>query len=285
MKFYLVADEAWTHDHTPPLRYFNFFGGVFCNETEYMRLTQIINDIKLAHKIHKEVKWKSLRDHNNDAYVEIINVFIDYLQNHKVKYRQMFSDRRDEHPDPADSAEKAIQVQFKQYYQFLKNAFAFEHLPPGPHEIIILLDTHTHQQEKRTLEEYVAKLPSILDRTDIQLNLFWVKSSANSVLQAADLCMGAAGWYGNRQHEFRALGQWGMTARQKLKRRFAKHIYNKLRETDALHRGSKAFNWFESTGGRGVDKGHSQALRIWKFVPKESIRNKSWENDNRLGKF
>ena len=73
----------------------------------------------------------------------------------------------------------------------------------------------------------------------------------------------------------------GMTKKQKLKIELADYIYNKLRKIDEIDRGSKAFNWFESTGlNANTENRFHHKMRIWKFIPNSYRKNKGWENDN-----
>ena len=72
-----------------------------------------------------------------------------------------------------------------------------------------------------------------------------------------------------------------MTKKQKLKIELADYIYNKLRKIDEIDRGSKAFNWFESTGlNANTENRFHHKMRIWKFIPNSYRKNKGWENDN-----
>ncbi len=72
-----------------------------------------------------------------------------------------------------------------------------------------------------------------------------------------------------------------MTDKQKLRLELAKHIYDHFRNCDAKHRGSKAFNWFESTGiGGDPTNNFNHKLAIWKLTPSVYQVDKGWENDH-----
>ncbi len=94
-----------------------------------------------------------------------------------------------------------------------------------------------------------------MSRPDITLNVTY-ENSANSIrLQVCDLMMGAAGYYGNKFHLRRPNGK-GNDCQAKLKLEMAKYIYETIKYIDAQTRGSKAFNWFESTGISGDSTNH-----------------------------
>ena len=93
--------------------------------------------------------------------------------------------------------------------------------------------------------------------------------------------MGAAGYYGNQVYKRRINGARKITEKQKLKRDFCKFTYEVLKRISALDRGTKAFNWFETTGiGSDFANYLKHKLRIWKFVSFPYYKNKGWEKDH-----
>ncbi|MCV5824645.1 hypothetical protein OFN33_29755, partial [Escherichia coli] len=65
-----------------------------------------------------------------------------------------------------------------------------------------------------------------------------------------------------------------------MKSGFGKKIYDMLRRIDSQFRGSKAFNWFESTGVDGdISNRYHHKMRIWKFIPTNSLPDASWQDD------
>jgi hypothetical protein len=76
-------------------------------------------------------------------------------------------------------------------------------------------------------------------------------------------------------------GKKGMSPKQKLRHELCKHIYEALKKLDHETRGSRAFNWFESTGHNGekANRFH-HTLRIWKFIPDNCVIDRGWQNDH-----
>ena len=195
----------------------------------------------------------------------------------------MFKDRS-YHYDNRDNLSE-LDMQFRLYYQFIKNSFGFKYLPRlvgnEKHEILLRLDGHSSQKHKDSLNTFVTNLPTYLQRPDIELKITYVDSKDFLRLQICDLLMGAAGYRGNRICDRRPNGRRGMTAKQKMKLELAKYIYETLKEINHLDRGSNGFNWFESTGfNQNKRNMYHHKLRIWKFIPSEYRKNKGWEKDN-----
>ena len=281
-KYIIYADEAWVHRSQPLNRYHNFFGGIFGEEKYIDRLnadlTKIINKYSLP---RIEIKWSNLDSRNNDMYKELIICLSNHIISGKIRYRQMFKDRSYHYVGESPGTE--LDVQFKQYYQFLKLAFGFQYLDQTPenHHIILRLDTHSSQQHKDELERFITQAPSLLERNDINHTVTYINSSRNICLQVCDILMGAAGYYGNQVYKRRINGARKITEKQKLKRDFCKFTYEVLKRISALDRGTKAFNWFETTGiGSDFANYLKHKLRIWKFVSFPYYKNKGWEKDH-----
>lgn len=281
MRYELFADEAWTHT-TPPLnRYWCFFGGFLASEAVASSLSAAIRTLKTDAGVAKEVGWKNLATHNLDLYKSIVDTVCHTLDAGEIVFRQQFLDRRFvyEPPDGIKAPGHPLDVQFKLYYQFIKHMFAGQYLPVDS-ELTIRLDTHSSQRHKDDLASFICLLPKLWARPDLVIRVKYHRSAKIPLIQAADLLMGAAGSYGNKKHQLRD-GRRGMSPKQKLRLEMAKYIYNALRRLDAAHRGTKAFSWFESTGG-GWDpiRSRSHPIRIWKFKPSRYRLDDGWTNKN-----
>ena len=290
-KYQIFADEAWTHGTPPPNRYHCFFGGILGSESDVDRLQTELTKIKMRNGITQEVKWSNVSPENVTYYRELIDCFKYHILNHDIKYRQMFRDRA-YHPvhDPAQPPQTELDVQFLIYYQYLKHSFGCKHLPidPAGTTILVRLDGHSSERHKTTLTEFLERLPDTWGRKDITVNVTYENSKNSIRLQVCDLFMGAAGYYGNKFHLRRPNNRRGMSNKQKIKYEMSSYIYNAIREIDRVSRGSKAFNWFESTGASGDTKNYfDHCLRIWKFIPDRHVINKGWQNDNldKQGRF
>lgn len=282
-KFLIYADEAWTQDlKDSHNRYHCFFGGFLATQQEFKQFEKNLTLLQKQYKQSKEIKWGNISNYNINFYKDIICLVDNFLRENKyAKYRQFFMDR---HHQYIGQPTTALDSQFKIYYQFLKHSFGFQFIPFKNIEILFYLDTHSSHHHKEKLMEFAIDLPRVLNRNDIHIQIKFIDSKRSKVLQVCDLLMGAAGYYGNAIFERKVNGRKQITKHQKLKRDFGKTTYNMLRKIDADFRGKKAFNWFESTGTDGDKTNHYfHKLRIWKFIPLDSIHNPIWLNKN-LGK-
>lgn len=287
------ADEAWTHGGQLS-RYWCFFGGVMGPQDALERLDSELAKVKASFGLQGEVKWEHVRGRNLNAYRAFVDVLFTLLPTTDLRYRQVFLDRTlvkvDIQGNRVDLSD--LDLQYKIYYQFLKHAFGVKHLPAAPpgsrHRVLIRLDDHSSQRHKAELESFVRNLASMFHRPDLEFDVAFRNSKKSNRLQICDLLIGAAGSHGNKMHDRRKPGQRGMSDKQKWRLEMAKYIYNRLRAFDAAERGSRAFNWFESTGWNGrPDAMLSQKLRIWKFRPSPFHVDKGWQNDHldRQGRY
>ena len=283
-KFIIYADEAWTHNSPPLNRYHNFFGGIFGEEKYIDKLTHDLLKIKSNHKCPNiELKWSNLDEKNVCMYKDLIECLSNHILSGRIRYRQMFKDRSYHYVGEKTGTE--LDIQFKQYYQFLKHSFGFKYINSAPvhqlHHIVLRLDTHSSQQHKDKLNSLIVALPGIIERHDIKFTVTYINSANNICLQVCDLLMGAAGYHGNKMHKRKVNGRKQITKKQKLKLEMCKFIYDVLRNINNIDRDAKAFNWFESTGKNGNPANQfKHRLRIWKFIAYPYIKNKGWEADH-----
>jgi hypothetical protein len=285
----LCADEAWTHGSVPRLRYWCFFGGIFGAEADLWRLEVALQKI-IHEKRHRiEIKWSNVSPVTVPIYELLIDEFFEHLRTREIRYRQIFLDRKYVYvPEKSGNRLSDLDVQYRVYYQFLKHHFGLQYLPraEGTFDTVFFrLDRHSSQQHTEELKAFAEKLPSFLGRTDLDFQVSFVDSKKHLRLQICDVLMGAAGSYGNKMHLQRQPGQRGKTEKQKCREAIAKRIYEQLKSIDAAQRGTKAFNWFESTGmDSSPESKLNHKIRIWKFVPSRYQIDKGWENDH-LDKF
>lgn len=285
-RYEITADEARTHESPPLNRYWCFFGGVFGLESDCDRLEHDLRAVVTAAGLGGEIKWSSVTGNNLIAYKTLVDMFFHHLEHYDLSYRQMFLDRSFVHvPLEGERPVSSLDLQFKIYYQFLKHSFGLQFLtarnPALEHHVTIRLDNHSSQAHKSKLTEFIEQLPIKFEASRLVTRIQFVNSKHFLRLQVCDLLMGAAGSHGNKMDKRREPGQRGMTKKQKWRLEMAKYIYNQFRKLDASERGSRAFNWFESTGHAGnAENRLNQKLRIWKFTPSRFRLDHGWKNDN-----
>ncbi len=246
-----------------------------------------VRSVASINGLRGEIKWSAVTTRNIDTYRRLSDVFFQEIAENDLTYRQVFLDRSYVRvPNPEDtSTPTALDTQFRICYQFLKHGFGLRYLAMenlfDEYTITIRIDNHSSQKHTESLSSFAQNLGTVLGVPQLITRVRFVDSKKFLRLQLCDLLMGAAGSHGNKMHLRREVGQRGMTEKQKCRFGMATYIYDCLRQLNAGQRGSKAFNWFESTGTDGAPKNRlNHKLRIWKFVPKRYQIDKGWQNDN-----
>ena len=279
----IYADEAWTHQSKPLRRYWCFYGGMFGTEGDLGRLDVALRRCLADRGVNGEVKWARVAPHNVAKYRAFTDCLFDDIERGRVRWRQMFCDRAYVRvPSPNEAPVTDLDVQFKLCYQFLKHSFGLEYLEAAvSHEVLVRLDTHSSQNHKQGLIKFAEDLPRVLQRPRLRVRVTFDNSENVPRIQVCDLLIGAAGSYGNCMHKMRDGGRRGMSDKQKARLELCEHVYKRLRAIDASARGSRAFNWFESTGRDG-DRSNMLAhpLRIWKFKPMPHLVDAGWHRDH-----
>jgi len=272
LKYIIYADEAWTHSQ-PLYRYHRFFGGILSSENSFDDLECEVKKLKKQHNYKKEIKWSNLSARDISFYTELLELVGTFLcKEDHTKYRQMFMDRSYQYtgvnaPD--------LDSQFKIYYQFLKHIFGLE-FSDANSEFLFKLDNHSSYLHKERLREFISSISN--DR--VKISIEFIESKTSIPLQICDLLMGAAGYYGNKVDWDLLPGKRRRSKNQIMKSEFGKGVYNLLRNIDAMFRGRKAFNWFETTGVDGcISNRYHHKMRIWKFIPNGHEKDVSWEDD------
>lgn len=272
LNYVIYADEAWTQSQ-PLYRYHCFFGGILSSKDEFERLELEVKILKKEFNYKKEIKWSNISMQHIDFYERLLVLIERFIcANDETKYRQMFMDRAYSYNGESVSE---LDSQFKIYYQFLKHCFGFDYLDQKK-IFTFKLDNHSSYNHKTKLKAFVESIRI----PNAEIKVEFVNSKKSIPLQICDLLMGAAGYYGNKVDWDLLPGKRRRTKNQMMKSDFGKNIYNILRRIDSHYRGSKAFNWFETTGidGDRSNRYHHK-MRIWKFIPSNSELDTSWQDD------
>ncbi|HCK0217268.1 TPA: DUF3800 domain-containing protein [Klebsiella oxytoca] len=272
MKYVIYADEAWTQSQ-PLYRYHCFFGGMLSSTEEFNLFEAEVVQLKKDHNYKKEIKWSNISRQHIEFYENLLVLIERFIcTSENTKYRQMFMDRSYRYIGESASE---LDSQFKIYYQFLKHCFGFGYINERK-TFTFKLDTHSSHAHKLKLKTFIEGLE--IQNVDIRVE--FINSKKSVPLQVCDLLMGAAGYYGNKADWDLLPGKRRRTPNQIMKSGFGKKIYDMLRRIDSQFRGSKAFNWFESTGVDGdISNRYHHKMRIWKFIPTNSLSDASWQDD------
>ena len=122
-EYFLYCDESIENGKY----YSDFYGGALVCSTDYDEIVALLQDKKIELNLFNEVKWTKVTDNYLHKYKELIDLYFVLIKDGRIKIRIMFR----------QSAYEAINLTddqkdngfFLLYYQFIKHAFGFMHLP------------------------------------------------------------------------------------------------------------------------------------------------------------
>lgn len=267
MEYIIYCDES--NSNGP--KYSDFFGGCIVNSRDWRYASQALEAKKKELNLFGELKWTKVTAQYLERYIEVIDLFFDFIQAGKIKVRIMFRSNADQ---PSDSAMRhSDDKYFKLYYQFLKHSFGVKDMPGSKEDIFIriYLDQLPDTQEKcEAFKEYVRKLPASwnLGRTDGKLHIRKddvadVCSHDHVLLQCTDIILGAMYFRLNDLHLEKPAGSRYRGKRTIAKERLYQHILKRICEK------LPNFNIGISTGMRGyLHPSWELPYSHWRFVPR-----------------
>lgn len=267
MEYILYCDESSSEGP----KYSDFFGGCIINSTYLREVEDALNAKKEALNLHGEIKWTKVTAQYLDKYIEVIDLFFDFIRDGKVKVRIMFRNNEDV-PSSDDVRRRSDDKYFKLYYQFLKNAFGLKYIPKeyGDVYVRIYLDQLPDTREKcEEFKSHVREIPYIQGFAGVHGRLHIregdvadVCSHNHVLLQCTDIVLGAMYFRLNGLHKEKPEGARVRGKRTIAKEKLYKHIVSRVREI------VPNFNIGISTGKHGRDDS-SWILPYshWRFRP------------------
>ena len=120
MEYIIYCDESSSEG----VKFSDFFGGCIISSKDLRSVTEALEDKKRELNLNGEIKWTKVTAQYLDRYIQVMDLFFDYVKEGKVKVRIMFRKNEDM---PSDFRERRSDDKyFKLYYQFLKNAFGLK---------------------------------------------------------------------------------------------------------------------------------------------------------------
>lgn len=262
MEYILYCDESSQSGD----KYGDFFGGCLVSSVDLPIIVSALEKCKTEENLFGEIKWTKLTAKYLQKYIHVIDIFFDYMAQGKIKMRVMFRDINDQPSTQYSSDEKY----FKLYYQFIKHAFGFMHIPPELGHVYtrIYVDKLPDTVEKcRKFKQVVLAMPHTKDfahsNFDIRPDdIAEIISHDHVLLQCVDIVLGAMYFRLNDLHLAKPEGQETRGKRTIAKEKLYKHIRQRI---NAI---VPNFNIGVSTGNRGFANPHWEApYEHWKFKP------------------
>lgn len=269
MEYIIYCDESSSEG----VKFSDFFGGCIISSKDLRSVTEALEDKKRELNLNGEIKWTKVTAQYLDRYIQVMDLFFDYVKEGKVKVRIMFRKNEDM---PSDFRERRSDDKyFKLYYQFLKNAFGLKEMFGDENEedayVRVYLDQLPDTKEKcERFKEYVRNLPNIRDFQEVNGRLHIRKEDVTDVcshdhvlLQCTDIVLGAMHFRLNELHLEKPEGSRTRGKRTIAKEKLYKHINERIRDI------IPNFNIGISTGSRDYKRPSWELpYKHWKFVPK-----------------
>ena len=158
MEYIVYCDES--NSNGP--KFSDFFGGCIVSGKDWHLVEDALEAKKKELNLFGELKWTKVTAQYLERYIEIVDLFFDFVRDGKVKVRIMFRNNADQ---PTSSAVRhSDDKYFKLYYQFLKHAFGIKDIPVAKEDISIriYMDQLPDTREKcEEFKKFVRGLPSI----------------------------------------------------------------------------------------------------------------------------
>lgn len=266
MEYILYCDES--NSNGP--KYSDFFGGCIVNSKDWRFVTDELETKKKELNLFGELKWTKVTAQYLERYIEIVDLFFDFVRDGKIKVRIMFRKNVDQ---PSNSAVRHNDDKyFKLYYQFLKHSFGLKYIPVKGEDVFIriyldqLPDTHEKCEQ---FKKYVRGLPASwnMGRVEGKLRIREgdvadVRSHDHVLLQCTDIILGAMYFRLNELHKEKPAGSRCRGKRTIAKAKLYKHINKRICEM------LPSFNIGISTGARGYqDPTWELPYGHWRFMP------------------
>lgn len=146
-------------------KYFgNFYGGAIVNSKQINELNTILNKKKEELNLFGEVKWSKVTENYLDKYIEIIDLFFDYIKTSNIKIRIMFKPVCYIANDLTDN--QIDNEYYLLYYQFVKWAFGFENSNPK-------------KDKELDIRFYFDKLPNTPNRNNTFIDFVYGLNNVN----------------------------------------------------------------------------------------------------------
>ena len=123
MAYILYCDESSEKGK----KYSDFFGGCIIDSKDQFELTQALEHKKSELNLKAEIKWTKVTENYLDKYIEMIDLFFEFIKSGKIKVRIMFQRTGTRKETYGDNT--VDDKYFKLYYQFIKHSFGLKTIP------------------------------------------------------------------------------------------------------------------------------------------------------------
>jgi hypothetical protein len=263
-EYILFCDES----DKEGLYFSNFYGGLLVGASQYQPVTDRLNAVKMTLNLFGEVKWQKVTGNYLSKYQALMEAFFGEVAAGNAKMRIMF--RQNAQKPTGLSDEQRQLTYWLLYYQFVKHAFGFAHMPKAmtDRRLRIYFDQFPDTGEQAAkFKGFIEGLGSSREFREARLRLrrediTEVASHDHVLLQCLDVVLGSVCFRLNDKHKAKPAGSRRRGSRTVAKDELRTHI---LKQIQTIR---PNFNIGITTGG-GPEERWTMPYRHWCFRPSE----------------
>lgn len=249
----------------------DFFGGCIINSADQYEVITKLEQKKAELNLNGEIKWTKVTENYLEKYIEVIDLFFDFIEAGKIKVRIMFRNIND-NPRNYSKETNVDDKYFKLYYQFLKHSFGLMTIPEDctPAKVIIAIDVLPDKHGKRDeFKRFLCSMPNTEDFKGVDLtirerDIIEVDSHKHVLLQCTDIVLGAMNFKLNGFDKQKPEGATKRGKKTIAKEKLYTHIRQRICD---IH---PNFNIGVSTSSRGFENPHWESpYEHWLFQSKK----------------
>jgi len=240
---------------------------VLVKSTDLEIINKKISETKKNLNLKDEVKWTKVTENYLSKYIELINVFFDFVESDKIKVRIMFTQ---------NSKNKIIPTEYQHnnkffllYYQFIKHAFGLKYSNQENQTINLRFYFDKLPNKKVTNEKFIEHIYNLQNINEFKNQNFIIKkenitevdSKKHNILQCLDIVLGSIAFKLNKHDKEKLPDTKKRGKRTIAKEKLYKEILKRIRKIYPY------FNIGISTGkNNGVCNYWKDPYRHWLFI-------------------
>jgi len=243
--------------------------GALINLSDINLIENTLNNKKEELNLNGEIKWTKVTDNYLDKYIEMINLFFEFIKSGKIKVRIMFGQN-------AFVAEGLTKEQTDNeysilYYYFLRDSFGLKFSNDTPLETKVnfsfyLDDLPCSEEQKNILKNSVFSYNFELRQNNIEITeIIEIDSKKHVIQQCMDIILGSMNFKLNDFDKIKDETTGKRSKRTIAKEKLYKVINKNIRDI------RKGFNIGITTGINGEKANYwKHAYRHWNFISSSS---------------
>lgn len=265
--FYIFCDESLKKGEL----FSNFYGGLLIDIKDFEAVKNaLLSKIQDLNIENSELKWSNVNTLKLNSYIEIIDIFFEFIKANIIKFRVMFTDNRFlAHNLPKSYYDEEYHIL---YYHFIKHIFGFKYLRSEcPINLEIFFDKLPDTEEKnKRFKKFIYGLQFLPEFSSSKIEIkedgiHEVNSKKHILMQCLDVVLGAMAFRLNNKHKEKPKNAKFRGKRTLAKEKLYKFISKKIREI------RPNFNIGITTGiDNHIENRFFHPYRHWQFIPTSS---------------